>query len=259
MEFTVSLESFEGPLDLMLHLVRTSKLDLFDLHLDLLAGQYIAYIHKAMDQGLDVSSEYLVEFTTLLEYKSRKLLPRKQEVRSEDGQTYVEDPAEQIARRLQEYEKLQKLSAKIEQLGKARAMQIGREPSSRIDEWQKTTIENGELSMSADALSRAFIRVLRRHRLLSPWQTKVEVKELSVEERMEQILAFEFFNEKPFRFERLFEDVVSLHEAVVTFLALLELIHEGTASAQSIEADGVLEGEEQGKEEVWIQRIQASR
>lgn len=267
MEFRVSLESFEGPLDLMLHLVRSNKLDLFSLNLDVLAAQYIAYIHDALDLGLDVSSEYLIELSTLLEYKSRKLLPRKPAPADDPG-TYLEDPAEQIARRLREYQSCKLLAHQLEQLAAARERRIEREASSRIEAWQKTTIEEGTLSIAPDALSRAFIRALRRHRLLSPWQTKVEVKELSVEERMVQILANEKFTAEPVLFDVLLEDVSTLHEAIVTFLALLELIHEGSASAKVIECEEQESDEpdqknrehegsgfEYGKDDIWISRI----
>ncbi len=246
MEFKVCLDQFEGPLDLMLHLVRSSKLDLFELNLDILAAQYCDYIHQALSLALDVSSEYLVEFATLLEYKSKKLLPRP-EVIEPDEEGYVEDPAQKLARRLREYEKCKAQSEAIAKLARDRAMKLGREPSSRIEEWQNTPSYDEKLSISPDALSKAFVRVLRRYQLIQPYQTKVEVKELSIETRMAQILNMECFSETPVRFERLLEDIHTLHEAVVTFLAVLELVHEGAA--------GVYLDQENGKDDIWIHQL----
>lgn len=98
MEFNVNLEQFEGPLDLMLHLVHEQKLDLFELNLEILATQYVKYIREAMQIGLDVSSEYLVEFCGLMEYKSKRLLPKKEVENTEDN--YQEDPAKIMANAL---------------------------------------------------------------------------------------------------------------------------------------------------------------
>ena len=76
MEFKVTIDQFEGPLDLMLHLIKENKLDLFDLDMNVLASQYIDYIQKMEEIHLEIASEYLEELASLVEYKSRKLLPR---------------------------------------------------------------------------------------------------------------------------------------------------------------------------------------
>lgn len=263
MEFKVCLDQFEGPLDLMLHLVRSSQLDLFELNLDVLASQYCAYIHEALKQALDVSSEYLVEFSSLLEYKSKKLLPKPC---IEDGpeSTYEEDPAEQLGRRLREYEKCKAEAEVLARLYEKREKRLSREPSSQIDEWASMVSDETPLTIAPNALASAFLRVLRRHQLLQPYQTKVEVKELSVEERMAQILNMEIFTPTPFRFEQLLDKVTTLHEAIVTFLAVLELVHEGSAAVFLQEKDEIVgdantsEGERadgSGKDEIWIQQV----
>ncbi len=244
MEFNVNLEEFEGPLDLMLHLVHTSKLDLFSLNLDILAGQYLAYIRQALDRGLDVSSEYLVEFTSLMEYKSRKLLPKREEISTPDG--YEEDPADQMARRLLEYERCKKQAMLLDQLHARRQSRIDRDPASLIEQWSASIQPDftAHLHLKTADLQKAFERVMRRYQILRPYQTKMEVRELSVEERIEQILALPVFGFEPFCFEELLKDTKTLHEAVVTFLALLDLVHEGKASVYLDE-----------EEEIWIQKL----
>lgn len=236
MEFNVSLDQFEGPLDLMLHLIHTSKLDLFDLNLDVLATQYLEYIRNVMTIGLDVSSEYLVEFTGLMEIKSRKLLP-KREVEMVD--TYQPDPAEQLKARLIEYQKCKEEARLLASLKEKRENRIDRAPASLIDEWIKTPDPDAKLELKSSDLQKAFLRVLKRYTLLQPYETQMEVKELSLEERMEQIRQSDVFTEEPFLFERLLEDVQSLRGVVVSFLALLELVHEGCASVHLDEEDRI--------------------
>ena len=107
MEFQISIDQFEGPLDLMLHLIKTNKLDLFDLDLHILANQYIAYIQQMRELKLEIASEYLSELASLIEYKSKKLLPREEvEVKEE----YEEDQREKLVSRLLEYQKYKEAS-----------------------------------------------------------------------------------------------------------------------------------------------------
>ncbi len=244
MEFNVCLDQFEGPLDLMLHLVRTSKLDLFELNLDILAGQYVAYIRQALDLALDVSSEYLVEFTSLMEYKSKKLLPRNEDVQED---TYQEDPAKALARRLREYEQCKKEAQALEQLEAVRRKKLEREPASLIETWAKQAPEPVKMDLPVSVLVKAFERVIRRYSILQPYETSVEIRELSVEERMDQIAKLPAVHQnEPFLFERLLEDVFTLREAVVTFLALLELVHSGVLFVRANLDEG----------EIWIQNSQ---
>ena len=88
MSFTVAVDQFEGPLDLMLHLIKEKELDLFDLDIHVLTEQYLLYLNKMEEMHLEVCSEYLVELATLIEYKSKKLLP-KQEAELNDCLLYT--------------------------------------------------------------------------------------------------------------------------------------------------------------------------
>ena len=97
MAFEIETEKFEGPLDLMLHLIREQQLDIFDLDMDVLTDQYIEYLNKMERLQIDVESEYLVELSILIEYKSKRLLPKPSEdIESE----YEEDPKERLIKRL---------------------------------------------------------------------------------------------------------------------------------------------------------------
>ena len=99
MDFKVTIDQFEGPLDLMLHLIKENKLDLFDLDIDVLTGQYLIYLDSMDQLHLEIASEYLVELATLIEYKSKRLLPKDESVLDEDLE---EDPKDRLVRRLLE-------------------------------------------------------------------------------------------------------------------------------------------------------------
>ena len=107
MAFEIETTEFSGPLDLMLHLIREQQLDIFDLDMDVLTDQYIEYLNKMERLQIDVESEYLVELSILIEYKSKKLLPKPSEdIESE----YEEDPKERLIKRLIEYQKYKEVS-----------------------------------------------------------------------------------------------------------------------------------------------------
>ena len=93
MDFKVTIDQFEGPLDLMLHLIKENKLDLFDLDIDVLTGQYLIYLDSMDQLHLEIASEYLVELATLIEYKSKRLLPKDESVLDEDLE---EDPKDRL-------------------------------------------------------------------------------------------------------------------------------------------------------------------
>ena len=223
MKFHVSIEQFDGPLDLMLHLVKENKLDLFDLDMDVLASQYIDFIHEMQTLHLEVASEYLEELASLIEYKSRKLLPReKVEVEEE----YEEDHREQLVQRLLEYQQYKEVSQTLKLDYDQRQQHFTRPASSLIEQWQKK-VEQGPLKdQSVYELMKAMNRVIKRHMNLEPYETKVTIKELSVEERVEQIQQRMTTLSDPVSFEILCQDCTNLHMIVVTFLAILDFIHQ---------------------------------
>lgn len=222
MEFKVLLEQFEGPLDLMIHLIQKNKLDLFDLDLDVLADQYCCFIRQAQEQGLETASEYLVEFASLLEYKSRKLLPKKE---AELDENYEEDQRDRLMARLIEYQRYKEASEQLEKFLESRQQKIDRAPSSLIEEWSVPRETESMIHVPLSDLVRAMKRVMNRHAILNPLDTSMEIREISIEERMEQIEKRLPEMKNPSRFEEFLSDASSLHEVIVTFLAILELIH----------------------------------
>lgn len=235
MEFTVRLDQFEGPLDLMLHLIQKNKLDLLDLDLDVLAGQYVSYIQAMQDLQLEIASEYLAEFAWLLEYKSRRLLPKPA---VEVSDTYEEDQRQKLAARLLEYQQYKQAALALEARADVRQGQINRPKDSLIEEWSVPQERAGGKE-DAFKLILAMKRALRRQQLLHPYETSMEVKELSVEERMAQIRQFLPDMPSTARLQDFCWDVSSLRAVIVTFLAVLELIHVSRISYYLDEEENV--------------------
>lgn len=222
MSFEVNISTFEGPLDLMLHLINQNKLDLFDLDVEELAKQYSSYVLNMPKVHLESVSEYMIELASLLEYKSKKLLPRQETVLEEE---YEDDQRERLVQRLVEYQKYKEAASLLEKAMEKRGMHFSRPESSLIGTWKKPIESSEGFSMPASKLVQAMNKVLRRQALLNPWNTKVEVKEVSVEDVMEDLSLRFSKMESSILFETLVQPLQTLHEVIVTFLAILELIH----------------------------------
>ena len=219
MGFTVETMRFEGPLDLMLHLIREQELDIFDLDMEILTDQYIKYLHEMEKLELEVESEYLVELATLIEYKSRKLLPKPADDLADD---YEEDPKDRLVRRLLEYQKYKEVSSILHDAYVDRQDQLSKPVS--YDEVVKNTVpDDSRLEGNPYDLLKAMNKVLRRLQLSKPFEVRLTAKEISTEDRILQIKSRLIDLPETFSFETLLEDCSSLHEYIVTFLAILDM------------------------------------
>ena len=218
MGFEVETLKFEGPLDLMLHLIHEQQLDIFDLDMEVLTDQYIAYLHAMEDLQLEIESEYLVELATLIEYKSKKLLPRH----SDDLEDDYEDPKDRLVRRLLEYQKYKEVSAALYDSFVERQDQLSK-PLSLDRFIKEADLDAQKVEGDPYDLLKAMNKVLRRLQLSRPLDIKVTQKELSPEERILQIKARLKDLPETFSFETLIEDCDDLHEYVITFMAILDM------------------------------------
>lgn len=223
MEFKVTIDQFEGPLDLMLHLIKENKLDLFDLDMNVLASQYIDYIQKMEEIHLEIASEYLEELASLVEYKSRKLLPRND---VEVTQDYEEDQRDKLVNRLLEYQRYKEASEFLKEEFDKRQKLYTRPQASIVSSWQSQPVLDSLEKQSPYDLLKAMNRVVSRMAILKPYQTKVTIKELSVEQRVEQVKQILEKQTDKISFEQLCLDCSNLHMVIVTFLSLLDLIHQ---------------------------------
>lgn len=238
MSFEANIEKFEGPLDLMLHLIREQELDIFDLDMNILTEQYLAYLTKMEDLHLEVESEYLVELATLVEYKSKKLLP-KDETKLEGE--YEEDPKDALVRRLLEYQKFKEVSKELYESYEERNTQLSKAISD--SDLFKEEDNNELFDGNPNDLLKAMNKVLRRIELSRPVETKYTKKELSIDDRILQIKARLKDMDDTFNFDELVNDCHEIHEYIVTFLAVLDLAKNHVLSF-SVDED----------ENIWFQR-----
>jgi len=126
MHYEVRIDEFEGPLDLLLHLIKQSNIDIYDISLSDITDQYLDYIKKMEELNLDVASEYLVMASELIEYKSRQLLPKKDLKEDE----YEEDPKEELIRKLIDYKRYKEVTETFKELESVRSNIYTKSPSS---------------------------------------------------------------------------------------------------------------------------------
>jgi segregation and condensation protein A len=218
MGFEVETLKFEGPLDLMLHLIHEQQLDIFDLDMSVLTDQYINYLHQMEELHLEVESEYLVELSTLIEYKSKKLLPKKADEPDDD----FEDPKDKLVRRLLEYQKYKEVTKTLYDSFVERQDQLAK-PVSFDEIVKMNNDEENKIEGDPYDLLKAMNKVLRRLQLSRPLDIKFTQKELSPEDRILEIKARLKDLPETFSFDTLIEDCDNIHEYVITFIAILDM------------------------------------
>ncbi|MBE6122650.1 MAG: segregation/condensation protein A [Solobacterium sp.] len=221
-EFKVTIENFEGPLDLMLHLIKEKELDLFDLDVNILTDQYVAYLNAMQEMHLEIASEYLVELADLIEYKSKRLLPKDD---SELNDEYEEDPKERLIRRLLEYQQFKEVSSELNRLYDERQQMMSKPLSSEAEEWMNST-EDVHYRGNPNDLFKAMRKVMMRMRLARPIETRYTSREISMEDRELEVRAKLDRLPKTFRFEALLDDCEDLPMFIATFLAVLDLARQ---------------------------------
>lgn len=223
MAFEVTTHSFEGPLDLMLHLIKENKLDLFDLDMDILTSQYLTYLNAMEAYHLEIASEYLSELAGLIEYKSKKLLPREKVLIEEE---FEEDQRDKLVKRLLEYQRFKEVCQTFEDYYNQRQMSYTKPLSEETNQWI-TMVKEEELQGNPYDLVKAMNKIIRRSFLQRPQQTRMTIKELSLDERVVQIQDRLRFWSGKMNFETLCEDCTDLNMVIVTFLSVLDLIKHG--------------------------------
>jgi segregation and condensation protein A len=224
-EYNVKIDAFEGPLDLLLHLINRLEIDIYDIPVAEITEQYLLYIQAMQELELDIASEYLVMAATLLAIKSKMLLPKQEEeVFDEDlNEEIEEDPREELMQRLIEYRKY-KNAAQMLKLREEERGQVFTKPPSDLSEFAKDMkMESQPLNVNIYDMLGAFQKLLRRKKLQKPLHTKIARQEIPIEQRMEEIVT-ELRNFKGRKnFYELFPYPDREH-IVVTFLAILELM-----------------------------------
>lgn len=223
-ELSYKLEVFEGPLDLLLHLIDKAEVDIYDISIHEITEQYMEYLDTWQQFELDVASEFLVMAATLLAIKSKMLLPKPPviELDYDVGYEEEEDPREELIQKLIEYRKYKEVAGQLREKETLRRLIFSRRPDDLTSYLQNISINPVE-GLGVDDLLLAFQRALRK---MSSRNTvaKIRKDEISVKDRMKEVEVLLDGSGGQLLFSGLFEDTVVREEVVVTFLALLELM-----------------------------------
>jgi segregation and condensation protein A len=220
----VFLEAFEGPLDLLLYLIRRQNLDILDIPIAEISRQYVQYIELMKEMQFELAGEYLVMAATLAEIKSRMLLPRSA------GEDEEEDPRAELVRRLQEYERFKKAAADIDLLERLERDVL--QASAEVEERPRIT-KLPDITLKE--LIFVFKEALERSEMFAHHHVRREP--LSVRERMTSILVT-LQSERYVDFVRLFDPTEGKMGVTVTFLAILELLKESLIDVVQAEPYG---------------------
>lgn len=218
------LPLFEGPLDLLLHLVRENKVSIADIPIALITDQYLEYLRLMEELDLEVASEFLVMAATLLEIKSRMLLPKPPRVDEEE-----EDPRAELVARLEEYQRYKALVEALQTWEAERKRWFFRSPDAPLPDYEIPVPLN---ELHPQQLVRALERLLAEAVEASPPAVLIPRKKLSLRLKIVEVWRRIQAADEGLSFEQLFESPFTRWEILLTFLAVLELIRQGRIEAR---------------------------
>ncbi|HEX5659396.1 MAG TPA: segregation/condensation protein A [Polyangiales bacterium] len=213
--FRLEIASFEGPLDLLLHLIQSHELDILDLPIAFITEKYLAYLKTMQVLALDVVSEYLVMAATLAHIKSKMLLPAAPTDQDDADDLPEEDPREALVRRLLEYQKYKAAAQNLASRGMA-----GRDIFLRGAPAQEAKGDAPLGGMTLFNLLDAFNRVLKRAN--ADFSREISAERITIQDRIQELLDM-LAEQRRITFDQLFEGYTTPYDMVVTFLAMLEM------------------------------------
>ena len=219
----VFLEAFEGPLDLLLYLIRKQNFNILDIPMAAVTRQYLSYVDEIRSRNLELAAEYLLMAAMLIEIKSRMLLPPKKVAEGEEA----EDPRAELVRRLLEYEQMKLASVQLNEWP-----QYGRD-FLKAQVYIEQSLQPRFPDVSMDELQQAWRDILKRAQLVQ--HHRISREELSVREHMSIVLR-KLQGRQFIEFEHLFDPTLGVPVLVVTFIALLELAKETLIEITQAEA-----------------------
>ena len=217
MNYNIKLDEFEGPLDLLLHLIKQDNIDIYDISIDRITKQYLDYIEKMEELNINVAASYLVMAAELMEIKSNSLLPHNKETNEEEEELTKES----LIDKLVEYKKYKEITKDLKELELNRLNYYIKAPEN-IRHYVDDKYNNS--GNSVDDLIQAFQKYLERYELQKPLTAKVTNKEYSVKDRKNSIRNI-LKNKKRVEFSELFSEYNKGY-IVVTFLSVLEMAKE---------------------------------
>lgn len=218
MNYQISINDFEGPFDLLLHLINSSKVDIYEICMGTIIEDYLKYIHGLQELNIDIASEFLVMASELIHLKSKMLIGKSLEEEKEDSEFSIESE-EDLKNRIIEYQKYKNVTKTLKEMEEKRSTIF-----TKVPENLKEYLENPKLineGITVEDLLQAFLNLQERIHYKEPVHTKITRREISVESRRKRIE--HVLNEKgKVTFEELFE-VYTREYIVVTFMALLDM------------------------------------
>ena len=228
LDMEIKLEKFEGPMDLLYSLIVKNKIDIYDIPIALITEQYLAYINEMGKYNMENISEFLIMAATLIEIKSRLLLPKEVDENNEEI-----DPREELVKRLIEYKKFKGIAQEFNVMQKSAGYRYYKDSDKELIKQIRKDVPK-EISdilngATADMLFKAFQEVLKRQELrtdkIRSGFNSVQHDEFSLEEKVEQLTSL-INTKRRFSFFNIFNRASSKNEIVTTFLAMLQLIKE---------------------------------
>lgn len=222
--YTIKLPAFEGPLDLLLHLIRENKIDICDIPISFITGRYLEYIGMMKELNLEIAGEFLVMAATLIQIKSKMLLPPEEA--AEGDAEPMEDPRLELVQRLLEYQAFRDAASILKEREDESLRIFSRGPEDVPEEEREGESEPYLFDVNIFDLLGAFKKILET----APAEVRTITKEtLTVKDKMFVIVDL-LESSESIRFEELFGGVATKSQLIVTFLALLELLRLGLAS-----------------------------
>ncbi|HIW71224.1 MAG TPA: segregation/condensation protein A [Candidatus Levilactobacillus faecigallinarum] len=215
----IQVSDFEGPLDLLLHLIKTNEMDIYDIQISTITAQYLDYLHQMQTLRLDVAGEYFVMAATLMAIKAKLLLPKPQTVAPVDDEDFS-DPREDLVNQLLDYQRYQQAAALLKERAQQRAQHFTR-AAMTVPADTKLTVAPG---VTVTDLQAALVKLVHRATVSQPVTTHVASEQYTIKDQMQVVL--HRLTRRPVAFDQLFTAAPSLEEVVTTFLAVLELTRQ---------------------------------
>ncbi len=237
-ELKIKLDIFEGPLDLLLHLIKTLEIDIYDIPISEITEQYMFYIRSMKELDLELAGEYIVMAATLMAIKSKTLLP-KVEIELTDDSDYIDeiDPREQLVNQLLEYRKYKYAAGVLKEKEIERGRYYTKE-AANLEAYKEEAIPLEPNQITTIDLFLAINDVMSRQKELGSDSASIISEEFTIEDKVQQIMTKMFQVEQPqgLAFESLFY-FYTRNEIVTTFMALLELIKSGEIIAKQAKSE----------------------
>lgn len=234
-ELQIKLTDFEGPLDLLLHLIKSAEMDIYDIHIVEITEQYMTFLHEQQQLSLDIAGEYLVMAASLMQIKSRYLLPQQTTFDEVTGDEVYEDPRQQLVDQLLEYRQYQDAANKLHERETARQQQFSRAPMNVPTDLDLEIVAPG---VQLDDLHQAFMTMLQRNHDNRPIATTVAAENFTIAEKTALILHHLQTSPSGFSFTSLFARDRTADEMVTTFLAVLEMTKHHELRLEQADAGG---------------------